>query len=335
MDLDISKLDDGSGIQTTLKKNKAKWHKSCSNKYSTLKLQRLQAKIEKLNKSLNSPVKTRQKLNTKLDSPMEQCIFCGKGNENNKLHTASSAKIDEHVRIHAQNILDREIMAKLSSGDMTAIDARYHDICLASFYNKSCKSKLDDIHNTTSPQSLALAELISHIMDTHDKENCPKFKLSELCKLYSNRIDQLCPDAPKTNSTRVKERLMVQLPQLRAYNHGREVWLMFDDDVGETVKRATLYDEDCASVHLACAASIVRDEILKQETFFDRSMKTGCQKESIPRSLLTLVKMILQGPGIQSQSSTKSDNNAATTISQLLMFNTYETVNLESAVKKA
>ena len=36
MDIDISLIDDGSGVVTTLMKNKAKWHKSCRNRYLRL-----------------------------------------------------------------------------------------------------------------------------------------------------------------------------------------------------------------------------------------------------------------------------------------------------------
>ena len=36
----FSSLDEGNGIEETLKRHEAKWHKSCFNKCSTLKLQR-------------------------------------------------------------------------------------------------------------------------------------------------------------------------------------------------------------------------------------------------------------------------------------------------------
>ena len=40
MDIDIARLDDGSGIENTLRKNQAKWHKSCRNKVDNQKLNR-------------------------------------------------------------------------------------------------------------------------------------------------------------------------------------------------------------------------------------------------------------------------------------------------------
>ena len=38
----MSSLDEGNGIEETLKRHEANWHKSCFNKCSTLKLQRAQ-----------------------------------------------------------------------------------------------------------------------------------------------------------------------------------------------------------------------------------------------------------------------------------------------------
>ena len=40
--LDIEKLDEGVGIPATLMKRKAKWHKTCRNKFSDMKLKRAQ-----------------------------------------------------------------------------------------------------------------------------------------------------------------------------------------------------------------------------------------------------------------------------------------------------
>ena len=40
--IDIERLDEGSGIAPTLIEHKARWHKTCKNKFSTLKLQRIE-----------------------------------------------------------------------------------------------------------------------------------------------------------------------------------------------------------------------------------------------------------------------------------------------------
>ena len=62
----LSSLDEGNGIEETLKSHEAKWHKSFLNKCSTLKLQRAQKrKLEDSSvegSEAPSPVKTRTSL---------------------------------------------------------------------------------------------------------------------------------------------------------------------------------------------------------------------------------------------------------------------------------
>ena len=62
----LSSLDEGNGIEVTLKRHKAKWHKSCFNKCGTVKLQRAQKrKLEDSSvegSKAPSPVKTRTSL---------------------------------------------------------------------------------------------------------------------------------------------------------------------------------------------------------------------------------------------------------------------------------
>ena len=62
----LSSLDEGNGIEETLKRHEAKWHKSCFNKCSTLKLQRAQKrKLEASSvegSEAPSPIKTRSSL---------------------------------------------------------------------------------------------------------------------------------------------------------------------------------------------------------------------------------------------------------------------------------
>ena len=85
-----------------------------------------------------------------------------------------SFKIDVTVRKMAR------ILAKLSSGDMIAIDAACYEQCLTNFrdrYRIQTESKqiLD-----LAPDAIALAELISFIEETHESENQSEhiFKLS-------------------------------------------------------------------------------------------------------------------------------------------------------------
>ena len=46
---------------------------------------------------------------------------------------ATTSKLDSNVRKTVIQLGDSKLLAKLSEGDMIAIDARYHKQCLTSF----------------------------------------------------------------------------------------------------------------------------------------------------------------------------------------------------------
>ena len=153
------------------------------------------------------------------------------------------------------------------------------------------------------------------------------FKLADLAKLYHNRLKQLGVSIPKRifffiNTTRLKERLLDQMPNLKAHTKGRDVVLAFDDDIADALIIASQFKKDSDIMHLAKTAQIVRKEMLEKKQAFDGSFPPDALTESVPDSLLALMNMIVEGPNIKYQTGEeRRGNSAALIISQLLMFN--------------
>jgi hypothetical protein len=143
---------------------------------------------------------------------------------------------------------------------------------------------------TKQLHGIALAELLSYIEDCReesmDGDMAPVFKLSDLNKMYTARLTNLGADmTSRVNSTRLKERILSNIPDLQAHKHGREVLLAFEDDVGLALKKAYESDFDEEAIVLAKAAEIVRKDILKHEkSAFTGSFSQECQQQSIPQS---------------------------------------------------
>ena len=144
-----------------------------------------------------------------------------------------------------------------------------------------------------------------------------------MSKLYSSRLEQLGAYVLElVNSTRLKERLLSQLPDLREYNEGREVKLAFSSDISAALQFAQDYDYDAEAIHLAKAATFVRKEILTKQQHFNGSFESDCHHQAVPKSLLALVNMILEGPNIKNQNEQEQVGiNVALMLSQLLIFN--------------
>lgn len=150
----------------------------------------------------------------------------------------------------------------------------YHVQCLVSLYNRARdKKNTQETEIEQTNHGIAFAELISYIEDARsDNEIAPIFKLADLCKLYSMRMKQLGSDlSGRIHSTKLKNRVLAYFPDMEAHKQGRDVMLIFNNDVGLALKKACEYDADSDAIHLAKAANIVRRDIFKMKNPFNGS----------------------------------------------------------------
>uniref|UniRef100_A0A1X7TS12 Uncharacterized protein n=1 Tax=Amphimedon queenslandica TaxID=400682 RepID=A0A1X7TS12_AMPQE len=117
--------------------------------------------------------------------------------------------------------------------------------------------------------------------------------------------------------TELKNRILAQIPELKAYREGRDVLLAFENDMGPALRKMCDDNYDSDAICLARAASIVRKDMLDRNMKFIGSFDKDCQTNAVPQSLLALVDMILHGPNINSKYKTQ----ATLSIAQLLQFN--------------
>ena len=327
--INIVRLDSGEGIEVTLKSNKAVWHKRCMNKFDKQKLQRAQKrKAKEDTEYISSPVKTRRSDVGSMERT-SSCFFCDDDNSNEPLHNVQTDKLDHRIREYAHILQDRKLLGKLSEGDMHALDARYHLSCMTSLSNRIRKHNALQENNyvENKADSLVLAELVSYIEEFRQEETLPVFKLSDLGRLYESRLKEQDPDVSgKVNTTRLKDRLINVIPDLRAQAQGRDVMLMFNSDIGQAIKNASSKNDDDA-IHLVRAAQILRKDMFTKEKVFDGSMKPGCERDAVPESVLGLVRMILRGTSIQhQQQASDASTKIALSLSQLIVYNTNKTV---------
>lgn len=123
------KLNDGSEIASTLTKNEAKWHNKCRANYNQRMLNRAEkrqyddaGKEDDSDEGEGTSEKRSRRKSGQL-SPPETCTFvCGKpGN----LCKASPYQLDSHIWEVALKLGDTNLLAKLSGGDVIAINMMY------------------------------------------------------------------------------------------------------------------------------------------------------------------------------------------------------------------
>ena len=191
------------------------------------------------------------------------------------------------------------LLGKLSAGDMIAIDAMYHAKCLAALCNKVNRKQFGDDFDNTEKQlhGIALAQLVAFIEEAYlDSENeIPLFKLADVVKMYSLRLQQLGVTINgRVHSTELKNGILASIDDLTSYRKGRDVFLVFNSDIGSALVNACEIDYDDEAAILAKAATIVqRDSLNENKTEFDGKFDEKSQQEYVPQSLKTLVAMTL------------------------------------------
>ena len=157
---------------------------------------------------------------------------------------------------------DTKLLPKLATGDMVALEAKYHLACLNKLYNRRrsfdrehCCGPTTENCSKTLSESIAFAQLVSYINEIREVDGItPIFILADLKKMYFDRLCQLTAKEehkPTVHSTRLKEKLLEQFSDMRAETSGRDVVMVFDNNIGSALLKACQqnFDNDTSICH--------------------------------------------------------------------------------------
>ena len=302
-------------------KRKAKWHKTCRNKFSDMKLKRAQKR--KIQDDL--PSSTRQSSGATSSMTKEvSCFFCS--GATGTLHQPSTFNVDARVRECAHQLQDEVLIAKLSAGDLICQEAVYNAKCLVLLYNKAQRLNQNPASSDEKViQGMALAQLVAYLEETRAEtaDSISVFTLAELTAMYTRFLKHYGSDlSGRVHSTDLKERILANVPGLQAHKKGRDIVMAFSEDVGKALELTRFRDFDDEAIILLKASKIIRRDIIATKTQFSGTFDKDSQQESIPQSLKTLIGLILEATDIKTPSSRVSDAQPTLSISQLMLFNT-------------
>ena len=136
VNVNIACLNEGQGIEQTLKDHQASWRKTCRDLFNNTKLRRAQKRNlydeqpegnTQVEEERGSLIKARRRsFAASLSSANSKCIFYDKLDELSNLRSASTLEIDQKVRVCAILLNDGGLIAKLSSRNMVVMEAIYH-----------------------------------------------------------------------------------------------------------------------------------------------------------------------------------------------------------------
>ena len=160
-----ARLDEGDGIESMLKRNKAKYHFSRKLLFNNTKSERAQMIAQhRASESVEDATEDNEDAQYHSRRPRSQssqdlCFICDDESITSPLREAITMEVNKTLNESARNLGDTTLLAKLSAGDVVAQEFKYHPACLAGLYNRkrahlnACKQKQtlpdspsDDIH---------------------------------------------------------------------------------------------------------------------------------------------------------------------------------------------
>ncbi|KAJ3591197.1 hypothetical protein NHX12_009144 [Muraenolepis orangiensis] len=167
--LDPARLDDGGGIEGTLRRNKAQYHQSCRLKFNNTKLERATKRRAESAQQAQCQTKLRR---TSLKS--QTCFICDEEAPSSELRQVMTMNLNKRVSECAQTLNDGKLLARLSGGDAIAQEFQYHVACLADLYNRersylwATKRLEQECAPEEDAHPQAFSELVTYLVETPD-----------------------------------------------------------------------------------------------------------------------------------------------------------------------
>ena len=155
---------------------------------------------------------------------------------------------------------------------MVTQDVKYHKKCLSVLHNRVRTAESEGPKYKAKEREVScIVYAILYIEEARlYEETAQVFKLANLVELYQSRMQQ----------------------------NGRDVLLVFEEEIGAVLTKACELDSDNDVVHLALAAQTVRRHMFEEGEPFN-GFPEGYQEDSVSSLLLALVSMVLEGPALR------------------------------------
>ena len=304
-------------IETTtvddLLNNSAKWHQSCHLKFSSSKLEKAQKRKSVSSDGHDTLLCLKSSKHRKVTGGDQKCLFCDEGDKVGVLRSFTTIETDRNLPQIVNDLQDFELLAKISGGDLIAIEAKYNMKCLTNLRNKhrsfQRKSKSDQFLEAEEEERFhearAFVELLEYVEDSVENGTLV-FTLPELHSLFANRlIDLFYPKS--VNRSRLKSKILDHFQEANEHDDGKQTVLIFRNGLKNIVKEAVQerdFSDDTAV--LAKAAKIVQRDMFSHKGFsFSGIFPLGCQESSVPASLKSLISMIMNGLNVKNQHKNK------------------------------
>ena len=253
--LNVEELNHGQETKHTLKERNSLCQKTCRNSFSNANLERAKKEnmIEKTERQTATSLE--QKALPAQSRPGVPAIhaarsirayrvFLGFNRRAAIFPAGSTLEVERIIRECAPLVNDNRLIGKLASGNMVAIQAKYHAKGLVGLYNQTAKLKLslnsenDSLYERIDIKWLAFSELVTFINKNIEVEKPAVLKLSDVVEFCSSKLSELGGEHPdRINATRVKTPVLTAFPDPTTDAQGRDLIVVLSLEIGMSFLR--------------------------------------------------------------------------------------------------
>ena len=329
-------------LYETLTANNTRYHHSCRNSYSDYNYNRAKRKYKKQSDaSTEKPSTSHHDLRSdrvSLSLGDLYCCFCTKPDIEEHLiaagtYQASKKKVNTlHLKQLGEKWLNwalclenyTHVVTTLSVGDLTSNQLYYHKRCYTEFYNAYSKhvekqkaQSAEEIDNHWF-KSISLGKIVSYLYEKEDESPGTIYVVKELEDMYITLLKFHHVNVI-SHITQFADSLVEAIPGLHKRTVNNKVTVYFEGTIDMLLKDHfnVTSQPDAFARAIKDIVVPIRNSMKNTHNKFDGTFKAGCQKDSVPIELLTLISMLIDGAGIEN----KGFSQEALTISQLAMYN--------------
>ena len=144
--------------------------------------------------------------------------------------------------------------------------------------------------------------------------------LNELKQMFISAYHRYTGIDIELHSTRFKEELLSRIPGLQAHKRENQIVLTSDDAATEAILAVLSHSGNQNGLHSVQAEKFLPQYLFDGDASFSGDVGKDCQADSVPKSLLVLVQMILESKSLFLAADNET-KNIALQLSHLINFN--------------
>lgn len=174
---------------------------------------------------------------------------------------------------------------------------------------KTAPSNFEESYNSV------FREIVQRIENSRRSSQLQFYKLSQLAKTMSERLDKLGFANVTIHTSRLKDQLTLAVSGLRADKIGRDIILSFEENVQRLISSAIKNESDSKEDTLAKSVNILRETYIdNNETVFSGTLNQSfCPDNTVSQTLVQFVSLLIGGDA--------ADSKISENIAQLIQFN--------------